>query len=99
MTETLLFRGALIEGSGAADILVEDGSIAEVGSGLSRQGATIVDVDGLVALPGLVDLHTHLREPGYDEAPTAPQPSLARAGDVVDDVRAAGLDVRLEVRR
>jgi signal transduction histidine kinase len=57
--------------------------------GLERLGRETVEE--LRALVGI------LREPGYDEAPTAPQPSLARAGDVVDDVRAAGLDVRLEV--
>ena len=57
--------------------------------GLERLGRETVEE--LRALVGI------LREPGHAEAPTAPQPSLARAGDVVDDVRAAGLDVRLEV--
>lgn len=70
---------------------VLDGRDAErdVLLGLERLGRETVEE--LRALVGI------LREPGYDDAPTAPQPSLSRAGDVVDDVRAAGLDVRLEV--
>jgi len=70
MTESLLFRGAKILGADSADILVQDGRIAEVGSGLSAAGARVIDADGLVALPGLVDLHTHLREPGYEASET-----------------------------
>ena len=69
-TGTLVFRGARIEGGEPADILVADGRIAEVGSGIIRAGATVVDADGLIALPGLVDLHTHLREPGYEASET-----------------------------
>ena len=62
MTEVLLFRGARLEDSAVADVIVADGVIAEIGSGLSHAGATVVDADGLILLPGLVDLHTHLRE-------------------------------------
>ena len=79
MTESLLFRGASIDGGEAADILVEDRRIAEVGTGLSRAGARVVDVDGLIALPGLVDLHTHLREPGYEASETILTGSRAAA--------------------
>ncbi|WOF21522.1 dihydroorotase [Microbacterium betulae] len=70
MSEVLLIQGAAIEGGEAADILVEDGRITEVGTGVSRAGARVVDAHGLVALPGLVDLHTHLREPGYEASET-----------------------------
>ena len=70
MSETLLFRGARILGADSADILLRDGLIAEIGAGLSAAGARVVDADGLVALPGLVDLHTHLREPGYEASET-----------------------------
>ncbi|GAA4890463.1 dihydroorotase [Streptomonospora salina] len=65
-----LIRGARIAGGDAADILVRDGAIAEVGTGIDTAGAVTVDADGLVALPGLVDLHTHLREPGREDAET-----------------------------
>lgn len=66
MSERILISGARIEGGDAADILIADGKIAEVGTGLSDANARRVDGDGLIALRGLVDLHTHLREPGYE---------------------------------
>ena len=79
MTEVLLFRGARVDGGDPADVLVEDGRIAELGSSLSRVGATVVDAEGLVVLPGLVDLHTHLREPGYEASETVLTGSRAAA--------------------
>ncbi|MEX2406338.1 MAG: dihydroorotase, partial [Actinomycetota bacterium] len=51
-----------------ADVLIEDGLIAGVDA--SRAGASVVDADGLVVAPGLVDLHTHLREPGREDKET-----------------------------
>ena len=47
-----------------------DGVIADDRRGLDAGDADVVDADGLVALPGLVDLHTHLREPGREDAET-----------------------------
>ncbi|MDR6868543.1 dihydroorotase [Microbacterium resistens] len=70
MSETLIFRGTRLLGAESADILVRDGLIADVGTGLSAAGARVIDAAGLVALPGLVDLHTHLREPGYEASET-----------------------------
>ena len=70
MSETLLITGAAIEGSDRADIVVDGGRIVEIGTGLSRAGATRIDADGLIALPGLVDLHVHLREPGFEASET-----------------------------
>ncbi|WP_040164398.1 dihydroorotase [Microbacterium gorillae] len=70
MSDALLIVGARIEGGDSADILVQDGTITEVGTGLSAAGARTIDADGLIALPGLVDLHTHLREPGYEASET-----------------------------
>lgn len=70
MTETLVITGAQLLGDNSADIVVEDGIIAEIGSGLSRSGARVIDAAGLIALPGLVDLHTHLREPGFETSET-----------------------------
>ncbi|HET7278608.1 MAG TPA: dihydroorotase [Dermatophilaceae bacterium] len=75
----ILVRGADLAGGGAADLLVEEGTITEVGSISSRRGATVVDADGLIALPGLVDLHTHLREPGREDAETIASGSAAAA--------------------
>jgi dihydroorotase len=76
---SILIRGARIEGGDVADIVVTDGVIEEVGAGLSRSGARVIDADGLVALPGLVDLHTHLREPGYEASETILTGSRAAA--------------------
>ena len=64
----LLIVGADLVGAGRADLYVRDGVFAdpaEAGSDVER-----IDADGLIALPGLVDLHTHLREPGREDAET-----------------------------
>ena len=49
-----------------ADVLIKNGLIAAVGSGLAAAGAAVIDATGLVVAPGLVDMHTHLREPGME---------------------------------
>lgn len=70
MSESFLIRGAALPTGERADVLLQGGRIAEVGSVTDAAGATVVDADGLIALPGLVDLHTHLREPGYEQSET-----------------------------
>ena len=67
---TILIRGASLPDGTSTDLVVEDGLVAERGVGLSRAGARQFDADGLLALPGLVDLHTHLREPGFEQSET-----------------------------
>ncbi len=79
MTATYLIRGASIVGREPTDLLLRDGVVAEVGAGLPAGGATVLDAAGLVALPGLVDLHTHLREPGREDAETVETGSRAAA--------------------
>jgi dihydroorotase len=79
MTEALLLRSVRLDGGAPTDILVADGRIAEIGTGLSRAGAREIDGDGLIALPGLVDLHTHLREPGFEASETVLTGSRAAA--------------------
>src|ERR671920_2519617 len=81
MTADLLIRGARPYGEGdPVDVLVRDGVVAEIGLGLAgpESGETL-DADGLVLLPGLVDLHTHLREPGGEESETVATGSAAAA--------------------
>jgi dihydroorotase len=78
-SERHLIRGATLPDGSRADLLLADGRIAEVGSGLSSAGASVTDADGLLALPGLVDLHTHLREPGYEQSETVLTGSQAAA--------------------
>jgi dihydroorotase len=74
-----LIRGVRVLGAEPTDLLLRHGVVAEVGAGLSAPDATVVDADGLVALPGLVDLHTHLREPGREDAETVETGSRAAA--------------------
>lgn len=69
MTSYLL-RHARPLGGDPVDVLLRDGVIVEIGPDLDADGAVVVDAEGLVALPGLVDLHTHLREPGREDAET-----------------------------
>jgi dihydroorotase len=74
-----LIKGVRILGGQAQDILVRDGVIAGIGALRSAPGAEVVDADGLIALPGLVDLHTHLREPGREDAETVESGTQAAA--------------------
>src|SRR5690606_14320704 len=67
---TVLITGARVLGGPARDILIRDGVIAELGRLTGTAADLTVDADGLIALPGLVDLHTHLREPGREDAET-----------------------------
>lgn len=76
---TWLIRDARILGGEPSDILIRDGVVREIGTGLAALGAPIIDAAGLVALPGLVDLHTHLREPGREDAETVETGSRAAA--------------------
>ncbi|MET9021623.1 dihydroorotase [Actinopolymorpha sp. NPDC004070] len=79
MSETYLLRGASPLGAKPADVLVRDGHVAQIGGRPSARGATVVDAAGLVLLPGLVDLHTHLREPGREDAETVDSGTVAAA--------------------
>lgn len=72
-------QGARLLGESAADLLIVDGVIAEIGSITAPADAEVVDADGLIALPGFVDLHTHLREPGREDAETILTGSRAAA--------------------
>jgi dihydroorotase len=74
-----LIRGAAVLGGAGTDLLLAGGRITDVGPRLSAAGATVIDAEGLVALPGLVDLHTHLREPGREDAETVETGTRAAA--------------------
>ena len=65
----LLKNGTLPDGS-KSDVLISDGSIKNRAVNIIDADATVIDVKGSVLLPGLVDLHTHLREPGREDAET-----------------------------
>ena len=69
----LVIRGARPYGEEPQDFLIDDDRIVEVaaaGELDAPEGAEVIDADGLIALPGLVDLHVHLREPGFESSET-----------------------------
>lgn len=73
--KTLLKGGRVVDPvagrDGQFDILIEDGRIAKVGTGLAAAGATVIDVPAsFVVTPGLIDMHVHLREPGQEHKET-----------------------------
>lgn len=80
---TYLIRGASILGAGAEDLLISHGVIAARGGAAAAHndahGATVIEAAGLVALPGMVDVHTHLREPGREDAETVETGTRAAA--------------------
>ena len=79
----MLLRGGEVvdaTGSRSADVLVVGREIAAVGPGLDPPaGALVLDAGGCVVAPGLVDLHTHLRQPGREEAETVETGARAAA--------------------
>ena len=78
---SVLLRGVRLYGEGdRVDVLLDDGQIAEIGAGLAiPDDADVIDATGQVLLPGLVDLHTHLREPGREYAENIETGSAAAA--------------------
>lgn len=80
MTDVLI-RGARPYGDGdQVDVLVRDGVIAEIGPDLTAgENAEIIEAAGQILLPGFVDLHTHLREPGREDTETIETGSAAAA--------------------
>jgi dihydroorotase len=75
--------GTVIDATGSrlADVLIQEGVVATVGSKVSSvpAGTVVLDAGGCIVAPGLVDLHTHLREPGREEAETVESGARAAA--------------------
>lgn len=74
-----LIQQAAILGGEAQDVLIVDGKIAQIGSIEATDDVQVIDAKDLVLLPGLVDTHTHLREPGREDAETVETGSQAAA--------------------
>ena len=74
MSQLLIRNGRVIDPASAtdkpADVLIQDGAIAAVGAGIAAPGAEILDATGLIVTPGFIDMHVHLREPGFEHAET-----------------------------
>lgn len=81
----VLITGARPYGEGdGVDVLVDGGQIVDIGAGLAREGRSenhweVIDAQGQILLPGFVDLHTHLREPGREYAEDIETGSAAAA--------------------
>jgi dihydroorotase len=77
---SVVIRGVAPLGGAVVDVLIDDGVIVEIGAGLrAAAGTEVIDGCGLVLLPGFVDLHAHLREPGREDAETIASGSAAAA--------------------
>ena len=79
MHKSILIKGGSILGEAVADLLIRDGKIAEIAPSISSLADVVIDATGSVVLPGFVDLHTHLREPGRENSETIATGSLAAA--------------------
>ncbi|MCZ4079700.1 dihydroorotase [Rhodococcus sp. H36-A4] len=77
---SVVLTGVLVYGeSPETDILIDDGQIVAIGTDLDVGDAEVVDSRGQIVLPGFVDLHTHLREPGREDTETIESGSAAAA--------------------
>ena len=80
---TLVRGGRVVDPSagldGVFDVLIEDGKIAAVGAKLGVAAERTIDVAGLVVVPGLIDMHVHLREPGFEAKETIASGARAAA--------------------
>jgi dihydroorotase len=79
-----ILKGVRPLGADPIDLYLDNGEIVDVvpagaHSDAAPTGADVLDAGGLIALPGLVDLHTHLREPGREDAETVESGTLAAA--------------------
>ncbi|MTA66734.1 MAG: amidohydrolase family protein, partial [Actinobacteria bacterium] len=75
----IVLRNVRPLGGANVDVLIDNGVIAAIGADLPVDEVHIVDGKGAVLLPGFVDLHTHLREPGREDAETVETGTAAAA--------------------
>src|SRR5215475_2925445 len=83
MPALLIKNGRVIDPAagrdGIADVWIENGLVKGVGANLTAADATVFDASGLVVAPGFIDMHVHLREPGFEHAETIESGSRAAA--------------------
>lgn len=78
-SESLLLKDVRPYGEETVDVFIENGSISQIGAALDVQADRVIDGKGQVLLPGLVDMHVHLREPGREDTETLATGSAAAA--------------------
>lgn len=92
MTPNLLLRGGTLlhpdtGNTQSADLLIRDGTIAEIGTGLSvEENVPVYDATDKLISPGWMDMHVHLREPGYEHKETIATGAAAAAAGGFTDV-------------
>ncbi len=64
---------------GLFDVFVEDGKVSQVAASIDKEADKIIDATGMYVVPGLIDLHVHLREPGFEHKETIKTGALAAA--------------------
>ncbi len=84
MSKSILIQnGRVIDPSQEIDevipLAIKEGKIAAIGSAAPSSADEVVDADGLIVTPGLIDMHVHLREPGFEESETIETGTAAAA--------------------
>ena len=77
MSKPIVIAGGTLADGKKSDLLIKDGKIAEIAAKIETRDAQVIDASHSIVLPGLVDLHTHLREPGKEDAETVESGSRA----------------------
>lgn len=83
MAKLLIKNGRVIDPASnldqVCDVLIEDGKIKKIGNRVQGVGGKTIDAKGLLVLPGLIDMHTHLRDPGRPDKETIASGTRAAA--------------------
>ena len=83
MAKLLIKNGRVIDPASnfddTVDVLIDDGKIAGIGQNLEASGAEVFDASGTIVAPGFIDMHVHLREPGFEHAETIESGARAAA--------------------
>jgi dihydroorotase, multifunctional complex type len=83
MTRLLIRNGRVLDPASKldriADVLIQDGKVAAIGLNLDPAGAEVFDASEMLVAPGFIDMHVHLREPGFEHAESIESGSRAAA--------------------
>lgn len=83
MSSILIKGGRLVDPKNnvdkVTDMLVKDGKVAKISENITENADKVINAEGLVVMPGLIDLHVHFREPGYEKKETIATGSRAGA--------------------